>query len=66
MIQDLLEAIYECGTIMNESELRELAYHYGHTVFIEDDNGNVIDREFLPDYQAVADIYTDGFDCSNY
>ena len=22
--------------------------------------------EFLPDYQAVADIYTDGFDCSNY
>lgn len=66
MIQDLLEAIYECGTIMNELELRELAYQYGHTVFIEDDNGNVIDREFLPNYQAVADIYTDGFDCSNY
>lgn len=66
MIQDLLEAIYECGTIMNELELRELAYQYGHTVFIEDADGNVIDSEFLPDYQAVADIYTDGFDCSNY
>ena len=66
MIQDLLEAIYECGTIMNELELHELAYQYGHTVFIEDDDGNVIDSELRPDYQVVADIYTDGFDCSNY
>ena len=66
----LLNAIRNSGTIMSEFELAELAYGvYGETSYIEDDAGNIVDsircctRNGL---QAIADIYTDGFDCFNY
>lgn len=65
-ISRLLDAIRECGTIMSEVELFELAYHeYGRNEYIEDDDGNIIEVERVPDFQAVADIYTDGFDFNN-
>ncbi len=66
MINDLLDAIWECGTIMEKPDLIEMAYQYGRYNFVEDAEGNVIEVEKVPDFQAVADIYTDGFDCKNY
>lgn len=70
LLHDLLDAINDAGTIMNERELCELAYGiYGSTEYVEDDEGNVLDsnrvytREGL---QEIADIYTDGFDAINW
>ena len=66
LLKDLLNAINDAGTIMNERELCDLAYGvYGTTEYLEDDDGNILDsrriytREGL---QEIADIYTDGFD----
>lgn len=70
LIEDLLDAIHECGTIMNEPELVELAIVYhGEDIDIVDDDGNVVDTERVVTrrgLQEIADIYTDGFDCINY
>ena len=70
LFEDLLKAIRDCGTIMNESELLELAYGvYGENEYTEDAEGNIVDvrRVYtLQGLQEIADIYTDGFDCTNY
>lgn len=70
LLEDLLDAIRECGTIMNEPELVELAIvYYGEDIDIVDDDGNVVDTERVVTrrgLQEIADIYTDGFDCINY
>lgn len=70
LINDLLNAINDCGTIMSERELLELAYGmYGEIRYIEDANGYVVDSERVytrKGLQEIADIYTDGFDCINY
>lgn len=70
LLDDLLDAIYECGTIMSEPELVELAIvYYGEDRDIIDGDGNVVDTERVVTrrgLQEIADIYTDGFDCINY
>lgn len=70
LIEDLLDAIRECGTIMSEPELVELAIvYYGEDIDIVDDDGNVVDTERVVTrrgLQEIADIYTDGFDCMAY
>lgn len=70
LIEDLLDAIHECGTIMSEPELVEFAIvYYGEDINIVDDDGNVVDTERVVTrrgLQEIADIYTDGFDCLNY
>lgn len=70
LLMDLLNAINDAGTIMNERELCDLAYGvYGMTEYLEDDEGNILDsrriytREGL---QEIADIYTDGFDAISW
>lgn len=70
LLDDLLDAIHECGTIMSEPKLVELArIYYGEDIDIVDYDGNVVDTERVitrKSLQAIADIYTDGFDCINY
>lgn len=70
LFEALLNAIRECGTIMEMHELLELAYGvYGQNEFVEDADGNVIEINriyTLQGLQEIADIYTDGFDCTNY
>lgn len=70
MLEALLKAIRECGTIMEMDELLELAYGmYGETEYIEDADGNLVDTRRIytrQGLQEIADIYTDGFDCINY
>lgn len=70
ILSDLLEAINDAGTIMNERELLELAYGvYGSTNWIEDDEGNVLDSQRIytrEGLQEIADIYTNGFDAINW
>lgn len=70
LVDKLLDAIRECGTIMSESELMYLArVFYGEVIDIVDDDGNVVDTERVVTrrgLQEIADIYTDGFDCLNY
>lgn len=70
LIDDLLDAIHECGTIMSEPELMYLAIcEYGEDVDIIDGDGNVVDTERVitrKGLQEIADIYTDGFDCMAY
>ena len=66
----LLDAIYECGTIMTIDELLDLAYgEFGFTEYIEDADGNIVDSHRAYNRQSlqdIADIYTDGFDALNY
>ena len=70
LVDKLLDAIRECGTIMSESELMYLArVFYGEVIDITDDDGNIVDAERVvtrKSLQAIADIYTDGFDCMAY
>lgn len=70
LLEALLDAIHECGTIMSEPELVELAIvYYGADIDIIDGDGNVVDTERVvtrKGLQEIADIYTDGFDCINY
>lgn len=70
MLEALLKAIRECGTIMDMDELLELAYGvYGETEYTEDEDGNLVDSRRIytrQGLQEIADIYTDGFDCINY
>ena len=70
ILESLLGAINECGTIMSMNELLELAYGmYGETEYIEDADGNVVEvnRIFTrKGLQEIADIYTDGFDCIGF
>lgn len=70
MLEALLKAIRECGTIMEMDELLELAYGmYGETEYIEDADGNLVDTRRIytrQGLQEIADIYTDGFDVINY
>lgn len=70
MLEALLKAIRECGTIMEMDELLELAYGvYGETEYTEDEDGNLVDTRRIytrQGLQEIADIYTDGFDCINY
>lgn len=70
IFEDLLKAIRDCGTIMSEGELIELAYGvYGENEYIEDAEGNIVDVRriyTLQGLQEIADIYTYGFDCINY
>lgn len=70
MLEALLNAIRECGTIMEMDELLELAYGmYGETEYIEDADGNLVDTRRIytrQGLQEIADIYTDGFDVINY
>lgn len=70
ILSDLLDAINDAGTIMNERELCELAYGvYGSTEYVEDANGNIVEsnRVFTREgLQEIADIYTDGFDAINW
>lgn len=70
LLEALLDAIHECGTIMSEPELVELAIvYYGENIDIIDGDGNVVDTERVvtrKGLQEIADIYTDGFDCINY
>ena len=70
LVEALLDAIRECGTIMSKPELMYLAIcEYGEDVDIIDGDGNVVDTERVitrEGLQEIADIYTDGFDCLNY
>lgn len=70
LLDRLLEAINDCDTIMNMSELCELAYGmYGENQYIEDADGNVVEINRVctrAGLQEIADIYTDGFDCINF
>lgn len=70
LLEAWLDAIHECGTIMSEPELVELAIvYYGENIDIIDGDGNVVDTERVvtrKGLQEIADIYTDGFDCINY
>ena len=70
LLEALLDAIHECGTIMSEPELVELAIvYYGENIDIIDDDGNIVDTERVVTrrgLQEIADIYTDGFDCMAY
>lgn len=70
LLIDLLDAINDAGTIMNERELCELAYGpYGETEWLEDEEGNVLDSRRVytrQGLQEIADIYTDGFDAINW
>ena len=70
LLEALLDAIHECGTIMSEPELVELAIvYYGADIDNIDGDGNVVDTERVvtrKGLQEIADIYTDGFDCINY
>lgn len=70
LVDDLLDAIRECGTIMSRSELMYLAIcEYGEDVDIIDGDGNVVDTERVvtrKGLQEIADIYTDSFDCMAY
>lgn len=70
LLEALLDSINDCGTLMNERELRELAYGvYGKTKWVEDAEGNIIDIERVytrEGLQEIADIYTDGFDVMNW
>ena len=70
MLEALLKAIRDCGTIMEMHELLMLAYDvYGETEYIEDSDGNIVDsrrRYTIQGLQEIANIYTDGFDCINY
>lgn len=70
LVDDLLDAIHECGTIMSRSELMYLAIcEYGENIDITDGDGNVVDTERVitrEGLQEIADIYTDGFDCMAY
>lgn len=70
MLEALLKAIRDCGTIMEMDELLEIAYGmYGETEYIEDADGNVLDTRRIytrQGLQEIADIYTDGFDVINY
>lgn len=66
----LLNAVYECGTIMSKAELLDLAYgEFGFTEYVEDADGNIVDSRRAynrKSLQDIADIYTDGFDALNY
>lgn len=70
LLNALVNAIYEAGTIMDLPELKELALNeYGGWFEIVDDKGNLLDRErimTLEGLQEIADIYTDGFDAQNF
>ena len=70
LLDCLLKAINECGTIMNMNELLELAYGmYGETEYVEDADGNIVETKRVytrQGLQEIADIYTDGFDCINF
>ena len=70
LVDDLLDAIHECGTIMSRSELMYLAIcEYGENIDITDGDENVVDTERVitrEGLQEIADIYTDGFDCMAY
>lgn len=69
IINDLLDAINDCGTIMSKRELLELAWVYGETRYIEDADGNVVDTERVytrKGLQEIADIYTEDFNCMDY
>lgn len=70
LLEKLLEAINECGTIMHMGELLELAYGvYGETEYVEDADGNIVETNRIytkQGLQEIADIYTDGFDCVNF
>lgn len=70
LIDALLDAIHECGTIMSETELMYLARcEYGEDIDIVDGDGNVVDTERVitrEGLQEIADIYTDDFDCMAY
>ena len=70
LLVNLLDSINNCGTIMNESELLELAFGvYGENEYIEDADGNIVEINRIytrKGLQEIADIYTDGFDCMNF
>lgn len=70
LVDDLLDAIHGCGTIMSRNELMRLAIcEYGEDVDTIDGDGNVVDTERVvtrKGLQEIADIYTDGFDCMAY
>ena len=70
LLNALVDAIYEAGTIMDLSELKELALNeYGDWLDIVDDKGNLLDRERVmtrKGLQEIADIYTEGFDVLNF
>ena len=70
MLEALLKAIRDCGTIMEMHELLMLAYDvYGETEYTEDSDGNIVDSCrmcTIQGLQEIANIYTDGFDCINY
>lgn len=70
LVEVLLEAIRDCGTIMSVSELLGLLYGpYGYTEYVEDADGNVVEekRTFNKwSCQEIANIYTDGFDCMKF
>lgn len=66
LLQDLMKAIRDNGVEMSEDEVIDTAYDYGSLVYIEDEKGNIIEEKFRPDFQAVADLFTDNFDCRPY
>jgi hypothetical protein len=71
MLNALLKAINDAGTIMEMSELLALAYdEFGAWKYDTDADGNELEsrtrvytRESL---QEIADIYANGFNCANY
>lgn len=70
LLNALANAIFEAGTIINLSELKEMALgKFGEWCEIVDDKGNILDCQRVmtrKGLQEIADIYTDGFDAIGY
>ena len=73
MLDIIIDIIEEeaCKLGIHRFNLRQYAYNNGYyqTHYIMDDDGNVVDTEYVLTRQAVqdiADIFLDGFDVLNY
>lgn len=71
IIDAIIKAARECGTLLTECGLYEFAFSYGYYTVVEilDDDGNLLDTEkrfTRQDLQELADIFTDGLDVINF
>lgn len=62
MIEAIIDAAYECGTIMSAYDLREFAFTQGY-YSIDSEGNRYLSKQ---DLQDLADIFTDGLDILNY
>ena len=51
---------------MNMDELFTLAHMHGHTVYIENATGAIVDEKYYLNFQAIADSCTNGFNHNNF